>query len=61
MPYQILRLPNTNKYSVKSINGTILSKGTTLSKAKQQVKIVTNIETKTKPKPKPKPKRKPTK
>ena len=41
MPYSIRKLPNKNLYRVRKKNtGEVLSRGTTLSKAKAQVRLL---------------------
>lgn len=41
MPYSIRKLPGKNLYRVRKIkNGQIMSKGTTLKKAKAQIRLL---------------------
>lgn len=46
MPYTIRKLPNKELYRVKKYDGTILAKGTTLKKAKAQIRLLESIESK---------------
>jgi len=46
MPYTIRKLKGKNLYSVKS-EGRVHSKGTTLSNAKKQVRLLYSLERKT--------------
>ena len=44
MPYSIRKLPGVEKYRVRQINtGKILAKGTTLQKAKAQIRLLSMI------------------
>lgn len=41
MPYSIRKLPKKNLYRVKSLkSGRVMSKGTTLDKARKQVRLM---------------------
>lgn len=40
MPWQFRKLPNKNLYRVRGEDGTIVSYGTTLEKAKRQIQAI---------------------
>jgi hypothetical protein len=45
MPYNIRKLPNTNRYRVKNIsNGKIVAKSTTKDKAEAQVRYLNYLD-----------------